>query len=239
MLRLMALVISIGLADSVNPTTIGPALYLAGGRHARTHVIQFTLGVFAVYLLGGLLLALGPGQLLLSLVPHPDHEDRYVLETIAGAVILAGGVFLLSYRRRLSSFAVPTPKAQGRSSAILGATITAVELPTAFPYFAAIAAVVGSGFDPARQTVLIVLFNICFVLPLVAIAVVLTFAGERSTMVLASARAWLDRRWPLVLATLALLAGAFVTMLGATGLAGLGHGHFGNFARHFRRFIRP
>ena len=40
---------------------------------------------------------------------------------------------------------------KGKSSAILGATIRAVELPTAFPYFAAIAAIVGSGLDPAKQ----------------------------------------------------------------------------------------
>ncbi len=239
MLRLIALVVSIGLADSVNPTTIGPALYLAGGKHARLHVIQFTLGVFAVYLLGGLLLALGPGQLLLSLVPHPDREDGYVLETIAGVAMLTAGVFLLSYRRRLSSFQVQTPKATRKSSAILGATITAVELPTAFPYFAAIAAVVGSGFDAARQTVLIVLFNVCFVLPLVAIVVTLTLAGDRAHSVLSTARAKLEANWPIVIATLALLAGGFVTLLGVTGLAGLGHGHFGGFARHFRHFLRP
>ncbi len=239
MLRLALLCVTIGLADSINPTTIGPALYLAGGRHARTHVIQFTLGVFVVYLLGGLLLALGPGQLLLSVVPHPDREDRFVLETIAGAAIFIGGLFLLAYRHRLARFDVPTPKSRGRSSAILGATITAVELPTAFPYFAAIAAVVGSGFGPARQTVLIVLFNICFVLPLVAIVVTLTTAGEGATRILVAARNWLDSRWPVVLATLALLAGAFVMLLGAAGLAGLGHGHFGGFARHFRRIIHP
>ncbi len=239
MLRLLALCVTVGLADSINPSTIGPALYLAGGQHARRHVIQFTLGVFAVYLLGGLLLALGAGQLLLSLVPHPDHEDRFLLETIAGGLILAGGVFLIAYRHRLARFEVPAPKAKGRSSAILGATITAVELPTAFPYFAAIAAVVGSGFGPARQTVLILIFNICFVLPLVAIVLTVTFAGDRATSILGTARTWLEARWPLVLATLALLAGAFVTLLGATGLAGLGHGHFGRFARHFRGIIHP
>lgn len=239
MLRLVALCVSIGLADSINPTTIGPALYLAAGKHARTHVIQFTLGVFAAYLLGGLLVALGPGQLVLSLVPHPHRHVRFILETIVGAAILACGVFLLGYRHRLSRFQVPTPKPRGRSSAVLGATITAVELPTAFPYFAAIAAVVGSGFDPARQTVLLVIFNVCFVLPLVAIAVTLTVAGDRAIAVLARARTWLEARWPVVLAMVALLAGAFVMLLGVTGLAGLGSGHFGRFARHFRHVIHP
>ena len=46
-----------------------------------------------------------------------------------------------------------------KSSAILGATITAVELPTAFPYFAVIAAVVGADVDMAADRLLLVVFN--------------------------------------------------------------------------------
>ena len=53
MLRLIGIVISIGLADSLNPTTIGPALYVATGERARERVAEFTLAVFAVYFLGG------------------------------------------------------------------------------------------------------------------------------------------------------------------------------------------
>ena len=74
---------------------------------------------------------------------------------------------------------------------MLGATITAIELPTAFPYFAAIAAVVGSGVGVGRQLFLIVLFNVCFVLPLVAIVVTLTVAGDAAKQPLAAARRWL------------------------------------------------
>ena len=48
MIRLLGLVISIGIADSLNPTTIAPALYLASGRHPRRQVAEFTLAVFAV-----------------------------------------------------------------------------------------------------------------------------------------------------------------------------------------------
>jgi hypothetical protein len=44
----------------------------------------------------------------------------------------------------------------------------------------------------------------------------------------------------VVLAVVALLAGLFVTFLGATGLAGLTHGHVGSFFRRIRhRFLHP
>ncbi len=240
MLRLIGLVISIGIADSVNPTTIGPALYLSSSDGARMKVIEFTGAVFAVYLLGGIAIALGPGQLLLSLTPHPGRHLSYVLEVVAGVAMLTAATFLWGYRDRLGQREMSADIRVDRgSSALLGATITAVELPTAFPYFAAIAAIVGSGYGIVRQVMLLVLFNVCFVAPLLLIAAVLTFAGPDAQRVLASGRAKLEAHWPAVLAGLALVAGVFVTTLGVTGLASLHHNDFGTFSRRLRHFLHP
>ncbi|HET9102054.1 MAG TPA: GAP family protein [Solirubrobacteraceae bacterium] len=237
MFRLIGLVVSIGLADSLNPTTIAPALYLATAQHARTRLIEFTLGVFAVYLIGGLAIALGPGELLLSLIPHPGHHLSYILEIVAGVGMLTAAGFLWRYRHRLREREVLPDGRESRSSAVLGATITAVELPTAFPYFAAIAAVVGSQQPIVNQVVLIAIFNLCFIAPLLAMIGVLTFAGPNAYGLLARARQWLERRWPVVLAGLALLAGLLVTLLGVTGLASAHHNDFGTFSRRLRRLL--
>jgi cytochrome c biogenesis protein CcdA len=231
MLRLIGIVVSIGIADSLNPTTIGPALYLAGSRRARERVFEFTLGVFLVYLVGGAAIALGPGQLILSLVPHPSRTARHIIELVAGGLMLMGAAFLWLRREQLAKRQPPTINPEGKSSALLGATITAVELPTAFPYFAAIAAIVGSGIDPARQVFLLVLFNLCFVAPLLAIFGVLAFAGDGATAVLAKARDKLQRNWPTWLAGLALVAGVVIVLLGATGLSSK-HSRVGRFLRH-------
>jgi cytochrome c biogenesis protein CcdA len=239
MIRLIGLMISIGFADSLNPTTIAPALYLAtDGNHARSQVAQFTGAVFAVYFLGGLIIALGPGELLLALVPKPGRHLGFVLEIVAGGAMLMAAAFLWGYRQHLSKRDPPDIKADGRSSAILGATITAVELPTAFPYFAAIAAVVGSDLDVIRQVFLLVVFNLCFVAPLLGIVATLTFAGDDAKRVLAASREFLERRWPVVLAVLALAAGIFVTLLGVTGLASAHHNDFGTFSRRLRGLLR-
>jgi cytochrome c biogenesis protein CcdA len=240
MLRLLALVISIGIADSVNPSTIAPALYLAGYEHPKRKVSQFSAAVFAVYFFGGAAIALGPGQLLLSLVPHPGRHLAYVLEVVAGVAMLTASAFLWGYRDRLSGKqARPEFRADGKSSALLGATITAVELPTAFPYFAAIAAIVGSGVDIPQQIFLLVVFNVCFVLPLLGIIATLEFAGPDAKRVLAVGRERLERNWPTVLAALALAAGLFVTALGVTGLASLHHNDFGTFSRTVRHILHP
>jgi cytochrome c biogenesis protein CcdA len=237
MLRLIAVVGSIGLADSLNPSTIFPALYLASGQHARRDVLRFTAGVFAVYLVGGLVIAFGPGQLLLSIVPRPGRTVSYSLELAAGLAMLTAWAYLWSRRERLAQRKVRTPRRVGRSSALLGATIMVVELPTAFPYFAAIAAIVAADLNPVKQILLIVLFNVCFVLPLLLVFTLLELAGPKAKDLLARWRARLESRWPLVLAVVALLAGLFVTFLGATGLASLGHGHVGSFFRRFRRRV--
>jgi cytochrome c biogenesis protein CcdA len=219
MLRLVGIVMSIGLADSLNPTTIAPALYLATGERARDRVAEFTAGVFAVYFLGGAAIAVGAGQLIRPLLPHPRHHLANIVEIAVGAAMIAAAGMLWRHRARLSMREPPDFDPQGKSSWVLGASITAVELPTAFPYFAAIAAIVGSGLGPARDLVLLVLFNLCFVSPLLGILAVLTFKGEQADQVLSQARGFLQRHWPAVLAGLALLAGLFVVTLGLTGLA--------------------
>jgi hypothetical protein len=197
-------------------------------------VAQFTFGVFAVYLVGGAAIALGPGQLLLSLVPKPDADARHVLEVVAGLALLVAAAMVWHSRDRLSSRRMPEP-GSGKSSAMLGATITAIELPTAFPYFAVLAAIIGSGLGPLRQLVLLLLFNVCFVVPLIGIVLTLAFAGDRAERLLAIGRDFLERYWPIVLAGVMLVAGVFVVVLGLTGLAGQTRGEVGEFSRGLQR----
>ncbi|MGA2012651.1 MAG: GAP family protein [Solirubrobacteraceae bacterium] len=239
MLRLIGLVVSIGLADSLNPSTIAPALYLASGRRARAQVAEFTLSVFAVYLLGGLAIALGPGELVLALVPRPGRHLGYVLEIVAGVAMLTAAAFLWGYRDRLSNQESLPSVSMNRSGAFLGATITAVELPTAFPYFAAIAALVTANLSIVRLVILLVMFNVCFVAPLLGILGTLTFAGPNAQRMLLMGRQRLEAHWPAILAVLALIAGMFVTLLGVTGLGSLHHNDFGTLSRRLRHLLRP
>jgi cytochrome c biogenesis protein CcdA len=236
-MRLLGLVIAVGLADSMNPSTVAPALYLATGECAKRDLIQFILGATGIYLVGGALIVAGPGQGLLALVPHPAALTRYILETIAGSVVLIGGLILWRRRHRLGERGLPTPRSGGRSAFVLGLTIMLVELPTAFPYFGVIAAVVGSGLNVGGQLVLIAIYNLCFALPLLAILATVVFAGDRAGPLLARGRDFLQRRWPVLLAGLLIVAGAFVTVLGVTGILGRGSGAGAGFSRHLRRFI--
>ncbi|MBV9809168.1 MAG: GAP family protein [Solirubrobacterales bacterium] len=239
MLRLIGLAVSIGLADSVNPSTIAPGLYLALGQRPRPALIQFTLAVLVVNFVGGAAIALGPGEALLAVVPKPGATARYIAETVAGVVMLVAAVVLWVRRETLGRRELPSPDPRRKSGLLLGLTISAVELPTAFPYFAVIAAIVGSGFGPGRQLVLLALYNVAFVLPLILMILTVTLAPDRAGQILRRARDWLQRRWPPLLAGLALVVGLFVIALGITGLTGRTHGRVGRFSRRFRRSITP
>jgi cytochrome c biogenesis protein CcdA len=181
-------------------------------------VTQFTIGVFSVTFAGGLLLTIGPGRLLLGLVPHPHGTVRHVIELVAGVVLLILAVALWLGRRSLARRELPGRSAGGGSALIAGAAIAAVELPTAAPYFAVIAGIVASSASVPQEIGLLALYNVAFVMPLLAIIVVIVFGGKRADGWLHSGGAWLQRRWPVVLGSLLLFVGSVLAVLGGTGL---------------------
>ncbi len=219
MLSLIALAVTIGLADSVNPSTIGPALYLATGKDAVRRVAAFTLGVFTVYLVGGVVLTLGPGQALLALLPRPGPRATHLVELCLGAALGLVAIVLWFARERVTREVAREETAIRRSSVAVGAAIMAVELPTAFPYFAVIAAIVASGRSVLSQLALVVIFNVAFVAPLLAIAVTRCLAWEGGERALERVRAALDRRAGIVIAALLLVIAVVLASIGTAGLA--------------------
>jgi cytochrome c biogenesis protein CcdA len=217
MLRLAIAVVSVALADSANPSTIGPALYLATMPRRQRRVAEFTVGVFAINLVVGLVLTIGPGRLLVGLIPRPQKGTKHAIELAAGLILLLSSLAVWLGRRRLTRHELPMRDGDG-SAFLAGASLAALELPTAVPYFAIVAAIVASSAKLPAEIGLVVLYNVVFVLPLVVIVVVLLVAGGRADPWLENAGAWLQRRWPVVLASMLLLVGSALTVVGGTGL---------------------
>ena len=218
MLRRIGIAISIGLADSLNPSTVGPALYLATAAGRVRRVSEFTIGVFAVNFVAGVILTIGPGRLLIGLVPHPHKTMKHVIELVVGVVLLAVALGVWLGRRKLAGRALPMSGEGGGSALVTGASIAAVELPTAAPYFAVIAGITASDAAIPQEVLLLVLYNVAFVLPLIAIVLILLLAGDRADPLLRRVGDFVQRRWPVVLAGLLLLVGAALTLLGGAGL---------------------
>jgi cytochrome c biogenesis protein CcdA len=211
-------VLLLGLGDSLNPTTLGPAMYLATIDHARRRLAELLIGFLAVNVTGGLLIMLGPGQLLLDIVPKPKPLTKHIIELVAGLVLIGIAAGLWTGRRSLGRRTPPTFAPGKRFGVMLGVGIGAVELPTAVPYFAAIAVIVGSGVAVVGQVAMLLIYNAAFVAPVTAILFALLVLGDQAKQPLARVNLWVLAHWPGVLAALAAAIGVIVLALGLIGL---------------------
>lgn len=218
MRHLLALVVVVGILDSLNPATIAPALYLAGGRSAHRSLAGFIAGVAGVNVLGGVILILGPGQAALALAPHPGFEVRRLIEVGAGLVTFAVAIGLWIARGRVQRRVSSADDRIDRSSLLVGAGITAAELPTALPYFAVIAAIVSSGRTLGTQIGLLGVFNAAFVAPLLAILLVRSLLGERGRAIVEALRTRVDHHIAIAVPAIVFLIAVALTARGTIGL---------------------
>ena len=219
MLKLAVAVVAIALADCVNPSLIGGELFVATGKHPRRQTTAFTLGGAGGHVRFGFALAVGLGDLILSLVPKPGSTVKYALIVFAGIVLIFGGAVVWIRRRALISNESDDRPERHRPAALMGAGIAGLELLTAFPYFAAIAMIVGSGVSDLGKLSLLVLYCLIYTLPLIAIAVVIAIMGERAERTLRSADRWLSAHWPVIVAPLTAAFGIGVLAFGIVQLS--------------------
>src|SRR5438874_11785855 len=138
---LLVLVVSIAAVDSLNPSTVLPALVYALGRHARRDVALFVTGVFTVSTAGGLVLVFGPGRELLRAISSPSRHTVRLVEAGAGGLLVLVAAALWLTRAQMARRMSQERRGPGNSAFLLGAAIMATELPTAVPYFGALIAV--------------------------------------------------------------------------------------------------
>lgn len=186
-LSLTLVVAAIALPDSINPSLILTDLYLAAGPHPARRTAMFAIAVFAVTFFGGVLVALGLADLVGSLLPRLSSAVKYSLVVAGGVSLGLGGMAIWAKRRALSNRRSPETKSTAshhQSAALIGAGIAGVELLTAFPYFAAITIIVGSGVSAPSKVLLLGVYSLVYVLPLIAITVVCAVMGAGATRIL-------------------------------------------------------
>ena len=217
MLGLTLLVASIALTDSINPSTLIPALWLTKAP-SHDRLTSFTLGVFAMYLAGGLVLVFGPGPALISTLHHVGRPVEHALEAAVG--VLALGLALAAWRARDKTSDEPRARRiQTKSSAFaLGAGIMAIELPTAFIYFGAISAILAAHRAAPVDVLLLATYNALFVAPLVMLIAIRRLATARAEDWIALAEARLRYAGQLAFTGVASIAGAALLAVGVIGL---------------------
>jgi cytochrome c biogenesis protein CcdA len=162
----------LAIVDSINPSVTAAHVWLLAKTRSIGMAFAFVIGVYLANFAGGALILTGVAKL------HPPEWLLRALPILLGlGMWVAGAVAWRSAQPappggRWSFIQKWTPL----SAAGLAAVMTVTEMPTAAPYFAALA-LIGPGSDNLGW---LALYNALFVAPLIAIALV--FATNRSRM---------------------------------------------------------
>ncbi len=219
MLKLTLAVVAIALPDCINPTLIGGELLVATRSHPRRQTVAFTIGAFAVTFVFGLALALGLGDLILSVVPKPGPTVKYALVTAAGmALLLGGGVVILRRRHLANSESASKRSSPHGAAGLIGAGLGGLELLTAFPYFAAIAMIIGSGVSGPEKLTLLIVYCVIYTLPLIGIAVAFAILGDAAEERVRPLGDWMVAHWPIIVGPITAAIGLAVLVFGIVEL---------------------
>jgi cytochrome c biogenesis protein CcdA len=154
--------LALALVDSINPSAIVVTLYLLSRERAAPQVIIYISTIFLTYLTLGALMMLGVDAVLWSL---PISADGRLGLLVQGLI----GLAMLVYALVAPTTAQPRPAAPRASTfaalALLGLTVTVMELPTAVPYFGAIALLTSADLPAAQWLPILILYNVIFVMP--------------------------------------------------------------------------
>ncbi len=214
---LAALVVSVALVDSLNPGTIVPALYLATGPGGVRAVLGFAFGFFTVNLLGGIAVLL-LGHEIARRVPHPGQTHLHLGEAAVGVAAIVASGFMWQRRHGVEAAVARAETRLTRVAPLAGATIAAIELPTALPYFGVIAVLAGSDQRTVALIGLVVLFNLVFIAPVVAIALLRRLLGPNAVDLLTRLRCVVLHHAGTVVVIVLLVLGIGLVAIGGAGL---------------------
>lgn len=159
-------VLLLAAIDSINPSAIVVTLFLisTAGTRALVQVATYVGAIFVTYLLLGALMLVG----VASLLPPLDGRAGFVAQSVVGLALLVYSLTAASHAEPAPAIAQPTATSAA-ALVMLGVSVTAMEIPTALPYFAAIGLISGAALPIRTWAPLLVLYNVIFVLPPMAL----------------------------------------------------------------------
>jgi cytochrome c biogenesis protein CcdA len=185
-MELLPGIVGLAVVDSINPSALlATIVLLLRGRRARPLVAVYVVAVLATYFAIRTVLTLG-----LGLTPEAviESDALYLVQGVLGAVMLAYALLAPNRQRKHSSAEPPSLPTATRPMAVFafGMAVIVLELPTALPYLAAVGALTRADLAVTEWLPLLVLYNLIFVLPPLALLASHVALGQRADAVLGS-----------------------------------------------------
>ncbi len=221
MVDLILVLTPIALLDSTSiiPLAIVLLVILLGGPSPLVRSIALLAGIFTTYAVCGLLIFFGLQSVFDAInayglrVWQDPNTEELILQLLIGLVLVVLGVRIARARKEPAEKEAPTAMTAG-GALVAGAGITIVGMPGAVPYLAAIDLILRSDLRTSQEIIVILFYNIVFVLPLAAIVLLRLVLGERSRAFLDSVRRFFDRWGQRVIVSLLLALGLVLTIDG-------------------------
>lgn len=171
-------VLGLALVDSINPSALAIALYWLSQPSPVPRVLAYVAGIALTYLALGVALMLGFGTVAAQFGHWFDHPIALGVQLALGVAMAGYGIFAPK-----ASAEEPAQRQPSRAGLVgmllLGATVTAIELTTALPYFAALALMTSAQLSWPTWLPLLVVYNAIFVAPPLALVGLHALAGQR------------------------------------------------------------
>ncbi|MEG3790472.1 GAP family protein [Lysobacter sp. CCNWLW3] len=171
-------VLGLAVVDSVNPSALAVALWWMARPGAAPRLLAYIAGIALSYTVLGIALMLGLGAAVARFGQAFDHPLALAIQLALGLGMLGYAIF--APKQGKAAPAQPQPRVGGLiGMALLGMTVTAIEMVTALPYFAAIALMTSAKLGVWQWLPLLLVYNAIFVAPPLALLGLYLFAGRR------------------------------------------------------------
>ncbi|MBD1858795.1 MULTISPECIES: GAP family protein [Leptolyngbya] len=204
MSELLWTISAIALLDSINPNAVAAQVYLLTTPKPVPRSIAFILGEILAAWIAGMLIAFGMMQLIAK-VFNQLGAVLFILQFLLGIALLYLG---WNFQKLISKTAVKRPKSLKPSDMFLfGFMLAFTEAPTALPYLAAIEQMTRTNPSLTELALLLLFYDVIFVLPLILLVVVYVIAQNRSTQAIALIQEFVSRWFPVLFQVVLILLG--------------------------------
>lgn len=156
-------VLGLAVIDAINPSALAVALWWLARPGATPRLLAYIGGIFVAYLSMGIALMLGAGAFVRRFGGLLEHPAVLAVQLAVGLALFAYAVFA---PKAAASDVQREPRIGGLlGMALLGATVTVVELTTALPYFAAVALMTAEHAAMTQWLPLLLAYNVIFIAP--------------------------------------------------------------------------
>jgi cytochrome c biogenesis protein CcdA len=183
MIDIIPVLISLALVDCLNPATLTTQTFLLlGTEKPKNRAIAHALGVYVAYFMIGFLIIFGLGESIKQLFTINAGMTEYAILLILGIVLILFGYKMKNVSKgesRIDRYMNKVRTLNPIKTFLFGFVSTFLDVPTAFPYFAAIAILVGAELPFLGVTSLLLLYNFLYVLPMLILVIIYVVAQKK------------------------------------------------------------